>query len=209
MKNYLPLFPLNLVAFPGEHVNLHIFEDRYKQLISECLENSQPFGIPAYVKNEVGYGTEMFVNQMVKKYKDGTMDVVTHATRVFKVANFFNPIADKLYAGGNVSFLDNVYDDTSNTKGRMIELLKELYETINVVKSVEIAENIATFDIGHKIGLSLLQEYQLLQLERESARQVFIINHLQHAIPILKEVERTKERIRMNGHFKHLDPLDF
>lgn len=209
MRSYLPLFPLKLIVFPGELVNLHIFEERYRQLINECIKEDKPFGIPAYVKNVIEYGTEVVIDKLAKQYEDGTMDIITRATRIFKVASFDNPASEKLYAGGDVSFLENISDDTYSTKVKMIDLIKELYETINVVKSVEVSEDIVAFDIGHKIGLSLEEEYQLLQLEKESERQLFIIQHLQKAIPILQEVERTKEKIRMNGHFKHLDPLDF
>lgn len=209
MHTYLPLFPLNLIAFPGELVNLHIFEERYRQLINECLDQDMSFGIPAYVKNTIAYGAEVEIVSLVKRYEDGTMDISTRATRAFRVVDFENPAPGKLYAAGHVAFLENIDDDTYSTRQEMIALIQELYETINVVKSVEVSEDIRAFDIGHKIGLSLEEEYLLLQIEKESERQQFIIQHLRRAIPILKEVERTKERIRMNGHFKHFDPLDF
>lgn len=209
MENYLPLFPLSLVAFPGETINLHIFEDRYKQLIGECLELKASFGIPAYINNKIEFGTEVEIEDLVKKYDDGTMDITTCATRVFRVMTFTKEVDGKLYAGGDVLFLKNINDSDYSTRFEMIELIKELYQTINLVKSVEVAEDISSFDIGHQVGLSLEQEYELIQLEKESERQAFIIQHLKKTIPVLKEVERTKEKIRMNGHFKHLDPLDF
>ena len=60
--NFLPLFPLNLIVFPHEDLNLHIFEPRYRQLINECLDEKKTFGIPAFVNNKLlGYGTEVEV----------------------------------------------------------------------------------------------------------------------------------------------------
>ncbi len=212
MENYLPLFPLSLVAFPGEQINLHIFEDRYKQLINESLESASNFGIPCYEKGRIErleYGTEVEIEDLVKTYESGEIDISTRATRVFRVMAFENPASGKLYAGGEVFFLDNIYDDESSSRAEMIALIKELYQTINLVKSVEIASDITSFDIGHKVGLSVEDEYALIQITKESERQAFIIQHLKKTIPILKEVERTKERIRMNGHFRHFDPLDF
>ena len=209
MENYLPLFPLNLVAFPGENLNLHIFEDRYRQLIDECLELETPFGIPSYVKNTIEYGTEVKVVELVKKYEDGTMDITTQATRIFKVVSFNSQVDGKLYAGGSIVFLNNINDDEPGIRLEMVNLIKELYETINVVKTVEVSEDISSFDIAHKVGLSLEEEYQLLQIEKESQRQTYIIDHLRKTIPVLKEIERTKEIIRMNGHFKRFDPLNF
>ena len=209
MENYLPLFPLNLVAFPGEDVNLHIFEERYKQLINECLEKSRPFGIPAYVNKKLEYGTEMYVQKVVKKYEDGRLDITTKASRVFKITSFVNPVSGKLYAGGEVVYLENIADGSPADRAQMVALVKELYNVMNIVKRVEVDADITTFEVGHKIGLSLEQEYVLMQMERESDRQRMIIEHLKKTIPLLRETERTKDRIRMNGHFKHFDPLDF
>ena len=209
MENYLPLFPLNLVAFPGELLNLHIFEDRYKELINECLVQETPFGVPAYVENKVEYGTEVMIAEVIKKYDDGRMDITTQATRVFRVLSFDNPASGKLYAGGAVVFLDNEYDADSHSRPEMITLVRDLFSVISMVDRVEIGEDTTSFDIAHKIGMSLEQKYSLLQIERESERQQVVIQHLRDTIPVLREVERTKERIRMNGHFRKYDPLDF
>lgn len=207
--HYLPFFPLNLVAFPGESVNLHIFEERYKQLVGECQAEEKPFGIPAYINKRIEYGTEVYVTKVVKKYEDGRMDITTRASRVFKVMSFMNPVGGKLYAGGEVFFLDNIDDGIPEMRAEMASLIQELYDVMNIVKKVDVDVDITTFDIGHRIGLSLEQEYELVQMEKESQRQDMVIRHLKKTIPTLKEVERSKEIIRMNGHFKHFDPLDF
>lgn len=208
-KQHIALFPLNLVAFPGESINLHIFEERYKQLIRDCQEQNQSFGIPAYINKRIEYGTEVYVSKIVKQYEDGRIDITTQANRIFKVMSFMNPVSGKLYAGGEIFYLDNVDDGIPEMRAEMTALVQELYDAMNIVKKVDIDSDITTFDIGHRIGLSLEQEYELIQLENESQRQAMVINHLKKTIPTLKEVERTKERIRMNGHFKHFDPLDF
>ncbi|WKN32686.1 LON peptidase substrate-binding domain-containing protein [Porifericola rhodea] len=209
MDHYLPLFPLNLVAFPGEDVNLHIFEERYKQLIRDCIEKDHAFGIPAYINKKIEYGTEVYVKKIVKEYEDGRMDITTKASRAFKVMSYMNPVGGKLYAGGDVFYLKDKMDGTEELRREMIKLITKLYELMNIVKRVEVDADITTFEIGHKVGLSLEQEYQLLKIEREYDRQLFLVQHLKKTIPVLQEMERTKERIRMNGHFKHFDPLDF
>ena len=53
MTNFIPIFPLGIVVYPGEQVNLHIFEPRYKQLINDCFVTKKPFGIPAVLDNNV------------------------------------------------------------------------------------------------------------------------------------------------------------
>jgi len=79
----IPLFPLNIVAFPGEEINLHIFEPRYKQLINDCLDNKTTFGIPSYVKSKIDLGTETEICSITKKYPDGRMDIKTRGVKVF------------------------------------------------------------------------------------------------------------------------------
>src|SRR6266576_3115219 len=53
MTNFIPIFPLGIVVYPGEDLNLHIFEPRYKQLINECHAGKKPFGIPTVIENKV------------------------------------------------------------------------------------------------------------------------------------------------------------
>jgi uncharacterized protein len=161
------------------------------------------------VNKKLEYGTEMHVQKVVKTYEDGRLDISTRASRIFKVISFVNPVSGKLYAGGNVVYLKNIKDGNPEDKAQIVALVKELYNVMNIVKRVEVEADITTFEVGHKIGLSLEQEYLLMQLERESERQLMIIEHLKKTIPLLREMERTKDRIRMNGHFKHFDPLDF
>lgn len=209
MAHFLPLFPLKLVAFPGEHLNLHIFEDRYKQLINECIDGGTRFGIPAYLDETIEYGTEMSVEKVIKEYPDGRTDIVTLAHRVFKVLNFHNPAAGKLYAGGEVTFLNSIVDTDSEAQHRMIVLVKELFDVLDLSDSIQISDDITVFELGHKIGLSSQRKYQLLQLEREQERQRFVIDHLERTIPVIREMEQARERIRMNGHFQKFDPLDF
>jgi len=209
MDNYLRLFPLNLVAFPGEELNLHIFEDRYKQLIGECLEQQTSFGIPSYVRTKIEYGTEVHIIKLAKKYDDGRMDIRTKASRIFKVESFQNTVPERLYAGGTVTFQENIHDPDISRQLEMVGLIKELYNTIQLNQELPVDKDVISFEVAHKIGLSLEEEYELLKLPKESKRQAYIIRHLKKAIPLLREVERAKQLIKMNGHFKHFDKLDF
>jgi hypothetical protein len=208
MDSFLLLFPLNLVAFPNESLNLHVFEPRYKQLIRDALNTNSNFGIPSFVHKKIEYGTEVEIIRVVKEYEDGRLDIITKGKRIFKVLEFINPLPDKLYAGGNIKFLENKGKEDFKTKLLMAKWVKELYSSLKL-NEIVIPETINSFDIGHKVGLSIEEEYQLIKIDNEYERQRFIINHLKKAVPIVKEIEKTKSRINMNGHFKHLDPLSF
>ena len=86
MTNFIPIFPLELVVYPGEKVNLHIFEDRYKQLITECKKDKKLFGIPAVIKNKISEtGTLVEIDEIVKQYDDGRMDITTIGVSIFRI----------------------------------------------------------------------------------------------------------------------------
>lgn len=209
MAETIALFPLNIVAFPGEKINLHIFEPRYKELIKDCLAESGIFGIPSYVKTQIDYGTTVRIEKVARTYEDGRMDIVTWAEKIFRVMDFQNPYPEKLYAKGAVEYQDNINDSDAGLQVEMIEKTKELLQMINVISGVTIEYDANTFALAHKVGFSLEQEYDLLVKRRESDRQQYIVDHLNQLLPTLKEVERLKEKINSNGHFNNFGPIDF
>ena len=109
MTNFIPIFPLSIVVYPGENLNLHIFEPRYKQLIAECKENKKPFGIPAVIDNRLqDYGTLMEVVDIVKVYDNGEMDIKLKGEKVFRILEVIKTVPDKLYSGAIVNYPDNI-----------------------------------------------------------------------------------------------------
>ncbi|GAB2763305.1 LON peptidase substrate-binding domain-containing protein [Rhabdobacter roseus] len=209
MDSFLPFFPLNLVVYPQENLNLHIFEPRYQQLITECMETDQPFGIPTFLNSKLpGYGTEVTVTTLHKRYDDGQMDISTQGQRVFRIETFENPVAGKLYAGGEVTYFDGEAD-LQKPLPELLELLATFYDLLTTPVEYNPEVPLFSFQIAHKVGLPLDEEYHLLTIALESERQLLLIQHLRKIIPVVKEIARTKDRIRMNGHFKNLDPLTF
>lgn len=211
MPVYLPLFPLNIVVYPGEKLNLHIYEPRYKQLVLDCVMNEKNFGIPAYIHHSVGnYGTEVEILSIEKKYENGEMDIRSRGIRVFKVLKFDRTAPGRLYAGGEVEPVIYVNDEDIVTKSKIRNCMQQLYNTLGLKSlNIDLKENFTSFDIAHQLGLNLDQEYALLQMERESDRQEAILQHLENILPIVIETERLKERVKQNGHFKSLTPPNF
>ncbi|MBT8291827.1 MAG: LON peptidase substrate-binding domain-containing protein [Eudoraea sp.] len=205
----LPFFPLQSVFFPGEKVPLHIFEDRYKQLINDCRKEAITFGIPVYINDSIAYGTEVQLMEVVNTYESGAMDVVCVARQIFRVISFDNTMDDRLYAGGEVEFIDNIKDSELSAKQEVYSKLKDLYELMEVPFAPVELDMFNSYTLAHKMGLSFEQEYELLQLASENERLKFIMNHLSVTIQVLNEVNRTKLLIELNGHFKNFDPLDF
>lgn len=206
----LPLFPLNIVVFPHEDLNLKIFEPRYKQLINECLEQNSTFGIPSYFNNKLqGYGTEMMVTQLVRTYPNGEMDIRTKGLRIFRIVDFHNPMEGKLYAGGEISYV-NHEEISEEISPKLLNLVEKFYLTINTpVNYLSSTHQPFSFRVAHKIGLSMEEEYKLLTTKTEQERQKMLIIHLEKIIPIMQNIEKTKARIALNGHFKETDFLNF
>jgi hypothetical protein len=205
---YLPFFPLKLVAFPGEELNLHIFEPRYRVLLSDVEQSKGSFGICAYLNSLSGYGTEVILEKVIKQYEDGRMDIKTRGMRSFKILTFENPAPGKPYAGGEVEFLPNNPTITAAQQHEFMFYLKEILFLLNYPAEVD-PRTVNSFTFAHKIGLKLEEELQLLQMESESERTDYLIRHFKQMIPVMKAIESAKEKIKLNGHFKYLDPLNF
>ncbi|MDY8134043.1 LON peptidase substrate-binding domain-containing protein [Aquimarina sp. 2201CG5-10] len=204
-----PLFPLQIVVYPGERLPLHIFEKRYQQLIKDCEENKISFGIPTYINEKLEYGTEVTLQKIAKRYSGGESDVICTGKRIFRIKSFYKKFPGRLYSGGEVEFLE---DDNNGEE----ELQEELLRNIAILYVELTIDNPPIFDIpfisyqvAHKIGLALHQEYHLLTLRSELERLNYLIGHLKITIPVVREMNRAKEVIKMNGHFKNFDPLDF
>ena len=211
MSRLLPLFPLNIVIFPGEKLNLHIFEPRYKDLILECSKNNTTFGIPPFLKNSISsIGTEVKILSIEKEYGGGEMDIRTRGTGIFRIDEFYKNMPGKEYAGGKITDLENIDDEDIIIKNRINELLQELYEALGLSSLYsKLVEDYKVFDIAHQVGLTTDQEYEILTAESESTRQEIVLEHLLKVVPVVIETEKLKERIKLNGHFKNLIPPNF
>lgn len=207
----IPLFPLNLVVFPGEKLNLHIFEPRYRQLVHDCLAEDLTFGIPSFRNEAVSsLGTELRLEGVDKAYDSGEMDIRTRALGVFRIQEFYRQAPGKLYACGVVDDLPDDRAADGLLQERIAGRLEQLYDVLGLRKLVrELPPNYRIYDVAHHLGLSTDQEYQLLEAETEIQRQEIVLNHLEHILPVLLETERLKERVRLNGHFKNLTPPNF
>ncbi len=207
MSKLLPMFPLQLVVFPGEQLNLHIFEPRYKQLIKDSKEEKTLFGIPTKIKGkEMQYGTLVELQEISKIYPDGKMDVRCIGKEVFKLNSIQDPYSTKLYGAGDITLLDADDDIDYVLNEELIVLVSELYQFMKINKPVsEDAANFRVYNVAHKIGLTLNQELALLSIQSGRERQQFVKDHLSSLLPVVKKMENMRRKIQMNGHFKNIN----
>ena len=213
MTNFIPIFPLGIVVYPGEHLNLHIFEDRYKQLINECYKDAKPFGIPTVLNNKMSeIGTLVRITEIVEVYDDGRLDIRTEGVSVFRVLEVIKAVPEKLYSGAIVNYPDNNDEKNVRMMQRIVAAMRELHRLLKVNKDFKKNdEELLSYDIAHHAGLSLEEEHELLSLMREDQRLEYLKRHLNKVIPVVAGTESLKEKIKLNGHFKELKGfnLDF
>lgn len=212
MINFIPIFPLGIVVYPGESLNLHIFEPRYKQLVTECFAEKKMFGIPTVLNNQLNeMGTLVEIKEITNTYDNGEMDIKTEGRKVFRVLEVIKQVPDKLYSGAIVNYPDN--DEEAGSRdmmGKLVKSIRELHTKLKVKKEFPKADDaLKSYDIAHHAGLSLEEEYDLLGLLQEIQRQEYLKRHLAKVLPVMAEMDQLKEKIKLNGHFKNLSSMDF
>ena len=210
MTNFIPIFPLSTVVYPGEQLNLHIFEPRYKQLIKESVETKKPFGIPTVIDEKINdMGTLVQVIEISKVYDDGKLDIKTEGLQVFRMLEIIDELPDKLYSGAIVNYPDNHEKGNRALMQGIVKGIKELHKLLKIEKKfAKPDEDLWSYDVAHHAGMSLHEEYELLELLHELQRQEYLKRHLKKVLPLLAEMEMLKEKVKLNGHFKNLKGLD-
>ena len=206
MTNFIPIFPLSIVVYPGEDLNLHIFEPKYKQLIKECFDQKKPFGMPVVIDNKVNeLGTLVDILEISKIYDNGEMDIKTRGQKIFRVLEIINEVPDKLYSGAIVSYPANTGHGKKLLMSKVIVAIKELHKLLKVKKPFhKEEEQLSSYDVAHHAGLTLDEEYEFLSLTNELHRQEYLKRHLAKVLPVVAEMELLKEKIKLNGHFKNI-----
>lgn len=212
MTNFIPIFPLSIVVYPGETLNLHIFEPRYKELVKECFAAKKDFGIPTIIDGKVSEtGTLVTIAEMAKEYENGEMDIVTKGTTVFRILEIIKSVPDKLYSGAIVNYPENTETYLPRELMELVlKAVRELHRVLKISKDFKKPdEELNAYDLAHHAGLSLEEEYDLLGLFREEQRQEYLKRHLGKVLPVIMEMEVLKERVKLNGHFKNLSSFRF
>lgn len=211
MNPLLPIFPLQLVVFPGELLPLHIFEPRYRQLIHDCEAGEFVFGIPAVVNDQLGnLGTTVELVEITTVYPDGQMDIKTRGRDLFAVQRIVRQVPGKLYGGAEVTLLDNDLTGDDELLRQVLSSVKLLHKLLKVEKRLgEGKAQLTSYDLAHHAGLSLAKEYELLGLRQERERLAFLDRHLSGLLPTVMEMNALQEKIKLNGHFKKLPGFEW
>jgi Lon protease-like protein len=216
----IPIFPLQLVTFPDEELSLHIFEPRYIGLINELLLNELlVFGIIPIINRKVAKtGTTTKVKKLVNQYLDGRMDIICQGIAVFRVNRFMLSSDSAQAHQADITIVNDEAEaaligaaEPSYTQSeKLIFLYHQFHQLIRSEKipSIDQSKKLS-FQMAHTSGLELGQQYQLLETVGERNRVEKLIQHFEKVIPILENIEKTREIIRMNGDFRKISGNDF
>lgn len=197
-----PLFPLGLVALPHELVPLHIFEERYRVMFDELLENEGEFGIVWSTDEGLRHiGCACEIEQVLERMEDGRLNVLTRGTRPFRIVE---RQADMPYPAATIEFLEDKdeYEDipaAETARAAYAELVVEA--TDNEPDRDELAAKSA-YEMAATVDFGLDAKQGLLDLRSENARMRLVTRLFKAAVKRLDFVERAQARARSNGRVR-------
>jgi Lon protease-like protein len=197
-----PLFPLGLVLLPGEVVPLHIFEDRYKTMIGECLEEESEFGILWMGDDglqEIGCCAR--IDQLLERMEDGRMNIVVRGSRPFRLER---RIDDMDYPAGDVEVLDDDNDAGPGETAAAREGYATLVERVTDTRPEEgDLEGLSAYDMAATIAFDLDAKQELLGLRSENDRLLRLTSLCASALERYEQAEHAAERAKSNGEVHH------
>jgi len=195
-----PLFPLGLVLIPRELVPLHIFEERYKQMIGECLEQEKEFGIVWLSDDGLkDIGCSARIERVLERFDDGRLDILVEGSAPFRL---LKRIDDLPYPAGDVQPLADDPDNPDDE--RAIEAARKRYadlvaEVTDERPSAETLAELDAYGMAATLDVGLAAKQMLLELRTEHARLEQLDALFGEALGRIRHAERAAERAQGNG----------
>lgn len=209
--NPIPLFPLELVLFPGDKLPLHIFEQRYRDMIRDCLSGEYPFGIVSFIDQKVSrVGCYAHIERVEEAYDDGKYDIVCRGGDRF-ISHAYD--SSKSYLQASVTAFHDE-DTLSSEDSRLLKHVLQRFDVLIELASMKF-ENPGfetptnSFEFGHIVGFDLAQKQNLMEIKSEKERLEYILKHIEASIPRLEAFEDVRKLIKSNGHFREFPPINF
>ncbi len=205
MNSTIPIFPLNLVVFPGSKYPLHIFEERYKILLQKCLRENSGFGIAAFIDKRISdVGVYVKVSEVLKTYINGEIDIVVLGLERFLI-NSTSLHRDGYY----VADIETYSDESIIIDPELVDELQTEFEDIADLANYKLEDafwnnlkssKLKSYKIAEKSGLSYEQQQELLILKNENERLNYLINYFT-SIKAKVDSAGNLKRIIMNDGF--------
>jgi Lon protease-like protein len=200
-QGLLPLFPLQVVLLPGGELPLHIFEERYKELIGDVMRERTEFGVVlANEKGIVNTGCTATIDKVLRQYPDGRMDILTRGRRRFEIMLLND---ERPYLRGSVEFFDD-----EEARPAPADLQRRAIETYNELQSLSSSqplenEEAANPQLSFKLAApvpDLTFRQLLLATRSETERLKQIAEFLPNFLVKQRRIQHVKEIAPRNGH---------
>jgi Lon protease-like protein len=200
------LFPLNVVVFPESSVPLHIFEPRYKQLVSLAIDEEKDFGINLVDSSRLYQtGCTVEVSEVTRRYDDGRLDVIITGKQRYTLRSLRE--GEELYYVGIVEYFMDESDEVIDTHLRQT-CINQYNEIIELVYPGAAEEYVldttylgfASFFIAQKAGLDVLRKQELLEFRSENRRLEMLNDYMERLLPDLRDKRRIQDVIMSDGY---------
>jgi Lon protease-like protein len=197
----LPLFPLDLVLFPGASLPLHIFEPRYREMISECLEHKKPFGVVRAKEEgvaEIGCTAEIIT--VAKKYPDGRMDIVTEGRERFEVMQVDQ---ERSFLQAEVLYLrDEPGEASAEEIAQAVKLHAEIAQLAgsDAAARAKSENSPLSFHLVGPLPLDADFKQTVLGMRSEGERIQAVISYFETILPNLRRAVLARQKAGGNGH---------
>ena len=200
----IPLFPLDIVLFPGQAVPLHIFEPRYREMTQHCIDTQSPFGIVYLHKEKLAQtGCSAMIVKILKQYDDGRSDILTAGQSAFRLLRTHR---EKAYLEGDVEYLE---EDFAAVDAAVSARLEELCNQCHQLLYGEDAPRFETeggislaYHVASELPIQPGVRQTLLEVRSEAKRQAQLVEHLTEWYPQLQRREHVRGKAAGNGHGK-------
>ena len=196
-----PLFPLGLVLLPGEKVPLHIFEERYKQMIGECLEEEREFGIIWLADDALkDVGCAARITRVLERFEDGRMNIVVEGTTPFRLDRRIGELA---YPAGDIELLEDEPGTDEATLERARKSYADLVEEVTETRpEPDALAELDAYGMAATLEIAASAKQALLELRSEPARLEQLEALFDEALKRIRTATRVAEQASGNGHLK-------
>ena len=193
----LPMFPLNTVIIPGEVRVLHVFEEKYQELVVDCMSNQANFGIP-YIKggNLSEYGMEVHITKIIRQYPDGEIDIEIKGVQPFKIHKYTKILKPKLYGAANIEVYE---EDVASNRYKLFRSFKKfIKQAKNQEIPVETLTNVSVYKVAQLLDLTNEEKLQLIAFGSMKEKEDFLIAKIKLYTHLLKLEKSLRTNFRMN-----------
>jgi Lon protease-like protein len=195
----LPLFPLEIVVFPGAPLPLHIFEPRYKEMIGECLAQNRAFGMVRAKENALSaIGCSATIATVIRKYDDGRLDIAAEGAQRFEIIQVNQ---ERSFLQAEVAFFEDEPSTVSkNATDAVIKLHEQLFAVLGQTVEVERDADFLSFHLAQDLPVDLDFKQTLLEMKSEAERIETLTEYYRATIPKIETSLRVRQRASGNGH---------